>query len=101
MIFWILYYFFLIFICYLFSKLNKNKFINYFFIPIILGFFGSIWFINPGNNDVAPILSILFLEASILENNGFKRLLRPLITFIFVFQMLSLIIYFFKKLRKK
>lgn len=95
--FWIIYYFSLIAICYFFLKIIKNKFVNFFFIPIIFGIFGSIWFIMPGSNEVAPIISILFLESSILENNGYNRLVRPMISFIFFFEILSLICYLFLK----
>ena len=95
--FWVIYYFSILVICYLFSKLNKNKFINYFFIPIILGIFGSLWFISPGDSLVAPIISIIFLESSIIEPNGLERLVRPLISSIFILEILSLILYLIKK----
>ena len=97
MFFWCLYYFFLIVVCFSFSRINKNKFINFFFIPIILGLFGSFWFIEPGSSKIAPIISILFLESTILETNGFNRLIRPMISSIFLFELLSLFIYIFKK----
>ena len=97
MIFWIFYYLGLILICYSLSKFIDNKFIRFFFIPVIFGIFGSFWFIEPGGNEIAPIMSILFLESSILESNGFNRLIRPLISFIFLLELISLIYYFYTK----
>ena len=97
MIIWVLYYFSLILVCYLFSKILSNKFIKYFFIPVIFGIFGSFWFIEPGSNEVAPIVSIIFLESSILDSNGNNRLLRPMVSFVFIFQIISLLYYFSTK----
>jgi hypothetical protein len=94
---WFLYYFSLILVCYLFSKILSNKFIKFFFIPVLFGIFGSLWFIEPGSNEVAPIVSIIFLESSILDSNGNNRLLRPMVSFVFVFQIISLLYYFFIK----
>ena len=97
MLFWFFYYLVLILICYSFSKFIDNKFIRFFFIPVIFGIFGALWFVKPGGNEIAPIISILFLESFILESNGFNRLIRPLISFIFFLELISLIYYFFKK----
>lgn len=97
MIIWLLYYFSLILVCYLFSKILSNKFIKFFFIPVLFGIFGSFWFIEPGSNEVAPIVSIIFLESSILDSNGNNRLLRPMVSFVFVFQIISLVYYFTTK----
>ena len=96
-LFWIFYYLMLLGICNVFSKTNNNKFINYFFNPIIFSFFGSVWFINPGSSELAPIFSILFLELSIIESNGITRLIRPLLASIFLFQSISLVYYFYGK----
>ena len=84
-------------ICITFSKTNNNKFINYFFVPIIFSFFGSVWFVKPGSDELAPIISILFLELSIIESNGIKRLIRPLLASIFLFQSISFVYYFYKR----
>ena len=96
-LFWISYYTLLFFICYIFTKFNKNKFINYFFTPILLGVFGSVWFTNPGTSALSPIIAILFLELSIIEPNGLSRLIRPMISFIFFFEMMSFFIYIYNK----
>ena len=98
-----IYYSILFVLFYLFIHMINNKFIKYFFSPILLGIFGSFWFIEPGSSNIAPIISIMFLEASILEPNGTERLIRPLVSFIFLLESISLIVYFGNKkiLRKK
>ena len=96
-LFWFFYYLGLILICYSLSKFIDNKFIRFFFIPVIFGIFGSFWFIEPGRTEIAPIISILFLESSILESNGINRLIRPAISFIFLLEFISLIYYFYTK----
>ena len=99
---WVIYYLFLFFLILIFINLTSNKFIKFFFTPILIGIFGAFWFIEPGSNDLAPIFSILFLETSILDSNGLERLMRPLIGFIFLLEVFSLIYYFFlKKIPKK
>ena len=70
---------------------------NFFLTPIIFGLFGSIWFIEPGSYEFSPIASIFFLEASIIESNGINRLIRPLIGFIFLLELISLSYYFYLK----
>ena len=95
--FWIVYYSLLFFLTYLFLNITSNKFLRYFFAPILIGVFGSLWFIEPGNPEIAPIISILFLELSIIESNGFERLFRPMIGFIFILELVSLTYYFLKK----
>lgn len=95
--FWFIYYSILILICYLFIKLVSNNFIKFFFTPILFGIFGSFWFLEPGGYEIAPIISILLLESSILEFNGLGRLLRPAISFIFFLELISLIFYFYTK----
>lgn len=101
MFFWLLYYLFLIGTCYFFIKAIKNKFLVYFFTPVLFGFFGAIWFVKPESYNLAPIFSILFLELSIVESNGINRLLRPLIVSIFFLQLLSFLYYFLQKKSKK
>jgi len=101
MIFWSFYYLLLIGICFLFIKAIKNKFIVYFFTPLLFGFFGAIWFVKPESFNLAPIFSILFLELSIVESNGINRLLRPLIGTILIFQLFSFLFYFYQKKSNK
>ena len=95
--FWFFYYLVLIFICYSLSKIINYKFIKFFLIPIIFGIFGSFWFIEPGGKEIAPVISIIFLESSIIESNGFNRLIRPIISFTFLLELISLIYYLYTK----
>lgn len=100
--FWLFYYLLLTIISYFFINTIKNKFLIYFFTPVLFGFFGAVWFVKPESYDLAPIFSILFLELSIIEFNGMSRLLRPLLTSIFILQLFSLLIYFYqKKIKRK
>ena len=95
--FWFLYYLSLAGVCLFFIQIIKNKFLRFFITPIIFGFFGSIWFINPGSQNMAPIISILFLESSIIDSNGYSRLIRPLISFIFLLEVISFFYYLYRK----
>ena len=99
--FWFFYYSLLIATCYFFINAINNKFLIYFFTPVVFGFFGAIWFVKPESYNLAPIFSILFLELSILESNGINRLLRPLLTTIFIFQLFSFTFYLYQKKVKK
>ena len=99
--FWFFYYLLLIVICYFFINTIKNKFLVYFFTPVLFGFFGAVWFVKPESYNLAPIFSILFLELSIIEFNGISRLLRPLLTSIFILQLFSFLVYFYRKKFKK
>ncbi len=55
----------------------------------------AVWFKIPGENLVAPIISIFLLESTILENNGLERILRPLI--LISFFLTSITLFFVKK----
>ena len=77
MLFWIAYILLNLAISFLAIFFVKNNFLRVFYFFIFCAL--SSWFIEPGSSEVAPILSILFLEFSITESNGFFRLLRPFI----------------------
>lgn len=94
---WFFYYVLIFLTGYAIWNFLKNTLLRFFLIPLVFGIFGSIWFIEPGSNNFAPIISILFLENTILDSNGIDRLLRPLFAFILFFQFLSFFIYFFKR----
>ncbi len=89
--FWFTYFSLSIFLIYLITKLFDNIFLKVLFSNIFLGLLIGVWFISPGSEKVAPIFSIFLLEATILENNGLGRLLRPLIAIIFTSSLLSFI----------
>tara|TARA_X000000950_G_scaffold59407_1_gene72028 strand:+ start:15354 stop:15674 length:321 start_codon:yes stop_codon:yes gene_type:complete len=100
--FWLIYYSTVFLISFSFLRLIKNTALKYITFSIVLGLFGSIWFIEPGSEKLAPITSILFLESTFIDSNGIYRLLRPLIGSIFLIFTTTLIVvsikkFFFKK----
>tara|TARA_Y100001958_G_C21028052_1_gene402084 strand:- start:503 stop:805 length:303 start_codon:yes stop_codon:yes gene_type:complete len=100
MLFWITYISLNLAISFLAIFFVKNNFFRVFLFFFIFSALSSFWFIEPGSLEVAPILSILILEFSITESNGFFRLLRPLILSIILGLIASLIFYFIK-IRKR
>ncbi len=76
--FWFLYFLISLFISYLLSLLLDNRILKAMIFTISLSLMCSVWFKIPGENDIAPIISIFLLEATIIENNGLQRILRPL-----------------------
>ncbi len=93
-IFWVIYYLILLVLSATFAKLFKSIFLKFLYTPIFFSIFGSIWFIAPGSPEIAPIISIFFLENTILDSNGINRLIRPLVSFLFFFEIISFIFYF-------
>ena len=53
----------------------------------------TVWFKSPGENVIAPIISIFLLEHTILENNGVIRILRPLVLVSFFLSIIALFIW--------
>ena len=104
MIFFIILYLFIaILISYSFFKLLPKGFIRYFFFSIILGLISGFWFVQPGVNNLAPILSIFFLENTIIQSNGNSRLIRALGGSVLISFILSSLIFLLSKnyFRKK
>ena len=98
-IFWTLYYFLSFLISFAFYKLFSNKTLGFISSIIMFGLLSGTWFIYPGSQELAPIVSILFLENTIIESNGYLRLFRPFLISLFLGLFLSLIfIFFIKKL---
>ena len=81
--FWTFYFLLSFLISFSFLKLFSNFFLRYLFFLISLSLLSSVWFIYPGSRDLAPIASILFLESTIIESNGYIRLVRPFLAFFF------------------
>lgn len=102
--FWILYLAFSFFISFAFYKLFSYRGLGFVSSIILFGLLSGVWFIYPGSNELAPIVSILFLENTIVESNGYLRLFRPFLISLFLGLFLSLIFIFLKKklvLRKR
>ena len=95
--FWILYFAFSIIISFAFYKLFSKRGLGFVFSIILFGILSGVWFIYPGRQEMAPIVSILFLENTIVESNGYLRLLRPFLISLFVGLSLGLVFIFFKK----
>ena len=91
MIFWFIYFFTSIAISFSISALFKYRLNKYLFFFISLGIINAVWFKVPGSNEIAPIISILILENTILEAHSFYRLLRPLSLFIFLVLVIAMI----------
>lgn len=62
---------------YLIFLLFEKKSIKWFTSILFFSLAISFWFKFPGSEYLAPVTSILLLEATITESNGILRLLRP------------------------
>ena len=96
--FWLFYFFFSFLIAYFSTLFVRKRFLKILTFSLVLSSIASFWFKTPGENSLAPIISILFLESTILENNGYSRILRPFGLFLLVIFVTSLI--FWKKKSK-
>ena len=95
--FWILYFVFSFFISFAFYKLFSQRGLGFVFSIILFGLLSGVWFIYPGRQELAPIISILFLENTIVESNGYLRLIRPFLISLFAGLFFGLVFIFFKK----
>lgn len=77
--FWFLYILISVFICFCITKLTNKILLKVFLFSLFFSLFLTVWFIVPGQNYIAPVIIIYFLENTILENEGLERLARPLI----------------------
>tara|TARA_B100000963_G_C22579515_1_gene650145 strand:- start:1002 stop:1304 length:303 start_codon:yes stop_codon:yes gene_type:complete len=96
--FWLLYFFFSFLIAYFFTFFIEKRFFKILTFSIVLSTIASFWFKTPGESSLVPIISIFLLESTILENNGYLRILRPYGLFLLVIFVTSLI--FWKKKSK-
>ena len=102
--FWILYFLLSFLISLAFYKLFSWRKLGFILSIILFGLLSGVWFIYPGSQELAPIASILFLENTIIESNGYLRLFRPFLISLFLGLFLGLIYIFFRKklnLRKR
>ncbi len=81
--FWLFYFFINFLISFSLFKILNNKFLGTVLAFLVFGTLSGIWFIYPGSQNLAPIVSIFFLENTILESNGLIRLVRPFLAFFF------------------
>lgn len=102
--FWVLYFLLSFLISLAFYKLFSWRKLGFILSIILFGLLSGVWFIYPGSQELAPIASILFLENTIIESNGYLRLFRPFLISLFLGLFLGLIYIFFRKklnLRKR
>ncbi len=97
LIFWILYFVLSFLISFAFYKLFSFQKLGFIFSIILFALLSGVWFIYPGSQELAPIASILFLENTIIESNGYLRLFRPFLISLFVGLSFSLFYVFLKK----
>ena len=76
--FWITYFVLSFGISFLMSKFSKRRFLKVLLFSVSLAVLSTVWFKNPGENLIAPIISIFILESTILEGNGLIRIIRPM-----------------------
>lgn len=80
-----------ILISYLLTLFLSTRFIKILTFSFSLSLFSTFWFSVPGDSALAPIISVILLESTILEGNGLFRVLRPLaLTFVLFFIITSL-----------
>ena len=97
LIFWALYFVLSFFISFAFYNLFSFRKLGFIFSIILFALLSGIWFVFPGSQELAPIVSILFLESTIVESNGYLRLFRPFLISIFVGLFFGLIYVLLKK----
>ena len=78
MIFWIIYFALSFLISFLLSMLLEKRHLKFILFFVSFGILSAIWFRSPGASEIAPIISILFLENSKIDSQGIMRLIRPL-----------------------
>ena len=60
--FWLFYFFINFLISFSVFKILNNKFLGIVLAFLVFGTLSGIWFIYPGSQNLAPIVSIFFLE---------------------------------------
>ena len=91
--FWVLYLVISFVISYCLSFFFKKRLLKIFIFSFSLSLMISFWYKIPGENDVAPIFTIFFLENTILDDNGIMRLIRPLVLSILVILIITLLVW--------
>ena len=92
--FWILYLSLSLIISFLLTSFIKKRLLKVLVFSISFSLISSLWFKSPGDATLVPIISIFFLENTILESNGLWRIIRPLSLFFVITFILS--IFFWK-----
>ncbi len=96
-IFWTLYFLLSFLISFAFYKLFSRPGVGFLLSIVVFGLLSGVWFIYPGSQELAPITTILFLENTIVESNGYIRLFRPFLISLFFGLFFGLIFAFLRK----
>lgn len=97
MIFWLFYYSLTLGMCLTILKLINHKILKVIIFSFLFSLLATPWFIVPGADSIAPVLSIFILENTILESNGLQRILRPVSAIFFISFGLTYFYYFLFK----
>tara|TARA_B100000161_G_scaffold239404_1_gene190850 strand:+ start:42 stop:344 length:303 start_codon:yes stop_codon:yes gene_type:complete len=97
-LFWLLYFLVSIIISASLIKLFDSKTLRVLIFSASFSLMNTIWFRGPGEEILAPILSIFLLEQLILESHGLSRIIRP---FLFVAISTAIVSFFFIKRKPK
>ena len=93
MILWAIYIFVSFLLSIILIKFVDKKILKILIFSFSFSLFVSIWYKFPGDDLLAPILSIFLIESTISQSNGFLRIFRP---FVFTFITIFSILYFLK-----
>ena len=77
--FWILYLLLSLIISFSFYKICNSSVLKILTFSTFFGLSNGVWFVLPGSDTLAPAISILILENTVIESNGYIRLLRPML----------------------
>ena len=95
--FWILYFILSLIISFSFYKIFSSPVLKILFFSIFFGLLNGVWFVLPGSQTLAPAISILILENTIIEGNGYIRLIRPMLVSFIVGFLIAVSFYLVKK----
>jgi hypothetical protein len=90
-VYWLIYIFLSLLLSFCLTKFLKQRFSKILVFSISLSILCSFWFSSPGEQFLAPVISIFLLETFISDSNGILRLIRPFMLFFVVFLITSII----------
>ena len=97
---WFLNILFALVIALMIRKLFFNLILKRISYAIFLSLFITSWFLYPGSQDLAPVLSIYFMELLETENLLSMRLIRPMMLVFFMILILDFLIFRYKSKKK-
>lgn len=93
---WTLYFLLTLITSMILRKIFINKISKRISFAIILSLFATPWFLYPGSREIAPVISIYFVD--LIESGNFiqQRLVRPVLSVFFLILTLDLILLRYK-----